>query len=140
MLWRLVNIFVRKSTEHVSKIYQMFELQIFETFRTKIYQKHISVQSYFITIKALVVPGDIAPDFSLDSVLDGKVESISLSSMKNKYVVLMFYSLDFGYVTPTECLLPGATPGEVLLPQLLPDGHGAHPQLDQVQGCSHGGG
>ena len=49
-----------------------------------------------------LVPGDIAPDFSLDSVLDGKVESISLSSMKDKYVVLMFYPVDFGYVTPTE--------------------------------------
>ena len=49
-----------------------------------------------------LVPGDIAPDFILDSVLDGKVESISLSSMKGKYVVLMFYPVDFGYVTPTE--------------------------------------
>ena len=49
-----------------------------------------------------LVPGDIAPDFSLDSLLDGKVESISLSSMKDKYVVLMFYPVDFGYVTPTE--------------------------------------
>ena len=48
------------------------------------------------------VPGDIALDFSLDSVLDGKVESISLSSMKDQYVVLMFYPLDFCYVTPTE--------------------------------------
>ena len=45
-----------------------------------------------------LVPGD----FSLDSVLDGKLESISLSSMKDKYVVLMFYPVDFGYVTPTE--------------------------------------
>ena len=32
-----------------------------------------------------LVPGDIAPDFSLDSVLDGKVEFISLSSVKDKY-------------------------------------------------------
>ena len=49
-----------------------------------------------------LVPGDLAPDFTLDSVLDGKVESISLSSMKGKYVVLIFYPVDFGYVTPTE--------------------------------------
>ena len=49
-----------------------------------------------------LVPGDLAPDFTLDSVLEGKVEHISLSSMKGKYVVLMFYPVDFGYVTPTE--------------------------------------
>eukprot|EP00091_Calanus_sinicus_P015680 TRINITY_DN3419_c0_g1_i7.p2 TRINITY_DN3419_c0_g1~~TRINITY_DN3419_c0_g1_i7.p2 ORF type:complete len:173 (-),score=76.64 TRINITY_DN3419_c0_g1_i7:2-520(-) len=49
-----------------------------------------------------LVPGDLAPDFTLDSVMDGKVESISLSSMKDKYVVLVFCPVDFGYVTPTE--------------------------------------
>ena len=37
-----------------------------------------------------LVPGDLAPDFTLDSVLDGKVDSINLSSMKGKYVVLIF--------------------------------------------------
>ena len=42
-----------------------------------------------------LIPGEIAPDFSLDSVLDGKVESISLSSKKDKYIVLMFFSVDF---------------------------------------------
>ena len=41
------------------------------------------------TMMALV-PGDLAPDFTLDSVLDGKVDSINLSSMKGKYVVLIF--------------------------------------------------
>eukprot|EP00091_Calanus_sinicus_P015679 TRINITY_DN3419_c0_g1_i1.p2 TRINITY_DN3419_c0_g1~~TRINITY_DN3419_c0_g1_i1.p2 ORF type:complete len:172 (-),score=72.85 TRINITY_DN3419_c0_g1_i1:2-517(-) len=49
-----------------------------------------------------LVPGDLAPDFTLDSVMDGKVESISLFSMKGKYVVLVFYPVGFGYVTPTE--------------------------------------
>ena len=49
-----------------------------------------------------LVPGDLAPDFTLESVLDLKTEPISLSSMKGKFVVLMFYPVDFGYVTPTE--------------------------------------
>eukprot|EP00092_Neocalanus_flemingeri_P027627 GFUD01029980.1.p2 GENE.GFUD01029980.1~~GFUD01029980.1.p2 ORF type:complete len:190 (+),score=64.20 GFUD01029980.1:172-741(+) len=49
-----------------------------------------------------LVPGDLAPDFILDSVLDGKVEPFKLSSAKSKYVILMFYPVDFGYVTPTE--------------------------------------
>ena len=44
-------------------------------------------------------PGDIAPDFSLDSVLDGKVESISLHEGQVRSLDIV---LDFGYVTPTE--------------------------------------
>ena len=50
-----------------------------------------------------LIPGDLAPDFILDSVDDeGMVESLSLDTMKGKFVVLMFYPVDFGYVTPTE--------------------------------------
>ena len=49
-----------------------------------------------------LVPGDDAPDFTLQSIYKGVEEPISLSSMKGKFVVLMFYPLDFGYVTPTE--------------------------------------
>ena len=49
-----------------------------------------------------LVPGSLAPDFLLDSVDDERVESVSLASMKGKYVVLMFYPVDFGFVTPTE--------------------------------------
>ena len=60
-----------------------------------------------------LLPGDLAPDFTLDSVLDGKVEKViliefilvrltdlllqvTLSSMRGQFVVLMFYPVDFG--------------------------------------------
>ena len=58
--------------------------------------------SPIVTITMSLVPGSLAPDFLLDSVDDERVESVSLASMKGKYVVLMFYPVDFGFVTPTE--------------------------------------
>ena len=74
-----------------------------------------------------LLPGDRAPDFTLNSVLDNKEEQVkatlmktfilehfsffaisdalnqvSLSSLRGQHVLLMFYPVDFGYVTPTE--------------------------------------
>ena len=70
-----------------------------------------------------LLPGDLAPDFTLDSVLDGMVEKVviilvhifiintiilviiaivqpssqvTLSSFRGQYVALMFYPVDFG--------------------------------------------
>ena len=72
---------------------------------------------------ASLLPGDRAPDFTLNSVLDNKEEQVktfilrhfyvslaisetlqqvSLSSLRGQHVLLMFYPVDFGYVTPTE--------------------------------------
>ena len=49
-----------------------------------------------------LLPGDLAPDFTLESVLDGKVEDVTLSSLRGQYVMLLFYPVDSGYVAPTE--------------------------------------
>ena len=49
-----------------------------------------------------LLPNDPAPDFTLDSVLDGTVEKFSLSSLKGKNVLLFFYPVDFGYVSPSD--------------------------------------
>ena len=71
-----------------------------------------------------LLPGDRAPDFTLNSVLDNKEEQVkttflnvftlffvaisitlnqvSLSSLRGQHVLVMFYPVDFGYVTPTE--------------------------------------
>ena len=69
---------------------------------------------------ASLLPGDRAPDFTLNSVLDNKEEQVktfllsflatsetlgnqvSLSSLRGQNVLLMFYPVDFGYVTPSE--------------------------------------
>ena len=48
-------------------------------------------------------PGDVAPDFSLEYVLDGEISWMTLSSYsKDKFCLIIFYPVDFGYVTPTE--------------------------------------
>ena len=65
-----------------------------------------------------LLPGSQAPDFTLNSVLDGQVEEVSilinfieitsispqvsLAMLRGQHVLVMFYPVDFGYVTPTE--------------------------------------
>lgn len=45
-----------------------------------------------------------APDFKATAVIDGDFKDISLSDYRGKYVVLLFYPLDFTFVCPTEIL------------------------------------
>lgn len=50
-----------------------------------------------------VLVGHNAPDFKADAVINGKLETVSLSDYKGKkYVILFFYPLDFTFVCPTE--------------------------------------
>ncbi|KAI8967630.1 thioredoxin peroxidase [Mycotypha africana] len=47
----------------------------------------------------------LAPSFDLPGVVDGEiVESIKLSDYKGKYVVLLWYPMDFTFVCPTEII------------------------------------
>nr|YP_009237368.1 thiol-specific antioxidant protein [Wildemania schizophylla]AKS28415.1 thiol-specific antioxidant protein [Wildemania schizophylla] len=46
--------------------------------------------------------GQAAPDFLATAVYDQEFKTIKLSDLKNKYVVLFFYPLDFTFVCPTE--------------------------------------
>ncbi|XP_055327524.1 peroxiredoxin-2-like [Paramacrobiotus metropolitanus] len=49
--------------------------------------------------------GKPAPDFSaVPAVVDGVFREISLKSYKGKYLILLFYPLDFTYVCPTEII------------------------------------
>lgn len=48
--------------------------------------------------------GKPAPDFKVQSVVDGAFKEVSLSDYKGKYVVLFFYPLDFTFVCPTEII------------------------------------
>ncbi|SFM85453.1 thioredoxin-dependent peroxiredoxin [Thermodesulforhabdus norvegica] len=47
-------------------------------------------------------PGLKAPDFELDGFYNGKIQKISLSDYKGKWVLLVFYPADFTFVCPTE--------------------------------------
>ena len=49
---------------------------------------------------------DLAPDFTLTSMLDGQVENLTLSSLQGQYIMLLFYPVGYGYVAPTLADLP----------------------------------
>ena len=48
--------------------------------------------------------GKPAPDFTLDGYFAGEFPTVSLSEMRGRWVVLLFYPLDFTFVCPTEVL------------------------------------
>jgi peroxiredoxin (alkyl hydroperoxide reductase subunit C) len=43
-----------------------------------------------------------APEFKEDAFINGKIEKISLSNYRGKWVVLFFYPADFTFICPTE--------------------------------------
>ena len=46
--------------------------------------------------------GQKAPDFSATAVYDQEFQTVKLSDYLGKYVILLFYPLDFTFVCPTE--------------------------------------
>jgi len=48
--------------------------------------------------------GQQAPAFTVQAVVDGDFQDVSLSDYKGSYVVLFFYPLDFTFVCPTEII------------------------------------
>ena len=46
--------------------------------------------------------GKLAPDFELEAFQDEEVKKIKLSSLRGKWVALVFYPADFTFVCPTE--------------------------------------
>lgn len=55
-----------------------------------------------ITSNNSIQVGDKAPDFSAVAVYEQEFKQIRLSDYLGKYVVLLFYPLDFTFVCPTE--------------------------------------
>ena len=51
---------------------------------------------------ALVKVGEAVPDFEFEVYHKGAVKTMSLSSLRGKWVVLVFYPADFTFVCPTE--------------------------------------
>merc|ERR1719309_51473 len=50
-------------------------------------------------------PGMKAPDFSSLAFNNNKIEPFNLSSLKGKWILLIFYPVDFGYISPSELYL-----------------------------------
>jgi peroxiredoxin 2/4 len=48
--------------------------------------------------------GKTAPDFGLEGYFDGQISRYKLSDYRKKWVLLLFYPLDFSFVCPTEVL------------------------------------
>ena len=48
-----------------------------------------------------------APSFTANAVVNGEIKQISLSDYQGKYVILVFYPLDFTFVCPTELIAFG---------------------------------
>ena len=48
--------------------------------------------------------GKESPDFELDGYFKGQLEKYKLSQYRGKWVLLLFYPLDFTFVCPTEVL------------------------------------
>ncbi|XP_034837206.1 peroxiredoxin-2-like [Maniola hyperantus] len=63
-------------------------------------------KSCFSTTSAAFAPKiqKPAPDFAATAVVNGEFNQIRLADFSGKYVVLMFYPLDFTFVCPTELI------------------------------------
>ena len=48
--------------------------------------------------------GKTAPDFELEGYFNGQISQYKLSDYRKKWVLLLFYPLDFSFVCPTEVL------------------------------------
>jgi len=59
---------------------------------------HDPVRDYTSQVKV----GELVPDFEFEAFQDGKIKAMSLSSLRGKWVVLVFYPADFTFVCPTE--------------------------------------
>ncbi|KER31879.1 antioxidant, AhpC/TSA family [Opisthorchis viverrini] len=51
-----------------------------------------------------LLPNQPAPEFSGMAVVNGEFKNISLKDYRGKYVILLFYPLDFTFVCPTELI------------------------------------
>ncbi len=59
---------------------------------------HDAVQDYASQVKV----GETVPDFEFETYQKGAIKVTSLSQMRGKWVILVFYPADFTFVCPTE--------------------------------------
>jgi peroxiredoxin (alkyl hydroperoxide reductase subunit C) len=59
---------------------------------------HDTVTDYVSQVKV----GETVPDFEFEAYQDGEIKRLSLSSLRGKWAVIVFYPADFTFVCPTE--------------------------------------
>jgi peroxiredoxin (alkyl hydroperoxide reductase subunit C) len=59
---------------------------------------HDAVQDHYSHVKV----GEPIPDFEFEVFHNGEIKTMSLSGLRSKWVILVFYPADFTFVCPTE--------------------------------------
>ncbi len=59
---------------------------------------HDPVRDHFVLVKA----GEPVPDFEFEVYHENAIKTMSLSTLRGKWVILVFYPADFTFVCPTE--------------------------------------
>lgn len=67
----------------------------------------IGKRQYLVIFKFFVIVTHPAPNFTASAVVNGEIVKVSLSDYAGKYVILVFYPLDFTFVCPTELIAFG---------------------------------
>lgn len=67
----------------------------------------IGKRQYLVIFKFFFIVTHPAPNFTANAVVNGEIVKVSLSDYAGKYVILVFYPLDFTFVCPTELIAFG---------------------------------
>ena len=59
---------------------------------------HEQVRDHYSLVKV----GEAVPDFEFEAYHKGEIKTMSLSALRGKWVVLVFYPADFTFICPTE--------------------------------------
>lgn len=65
-------------------------------------------------VRTMSLVGKHAPDFELEGYFNGQFSKYKLSGYRGKWVILLFYPLDFTFVCPTEVLNFSAAAGKFI--------------------------
>lgn len=59
---------------------------------------HDTPNDYLLQVKV----GEVVPEFEFEAYQNGEIKTMSLSQLRGKWVVLVFYPADFTFICPTE--------------------------------------
>ncbi|XP_049880851.1 peroxiredoxin-2-like [Pectinophora gossypiella] len=96
----VVSVISTRFAENMSFLVKQFARRVIPSFTTASKRLNFSTSSVVLTPR-IQKP---APDFSATAVVNGEFNQIKLADFSGKYVVLLFYPLDFTFVCPTELI------------------------------------